>query len=121
EADSERLDRLTGRLLELARADSTVPGEDEGSDPVAVLGKVKEIYRDKDGHLEFAWRGHARVTMRAPDLETVIVNLIENAKQHGGDGVAISVAGEVMGREYQIRVKDNGTGISPANQQQIFK
>ncbi|MBK6895662.1 MAG: HAMP domain-containing histidine kinase [Alphaproteobacteria bacterium] len=115
-SDSDRLKRLVSRLLELARADNTIISDDD-CDPAGVLQKIRERYNET---LKMSLDNKARSNVRisAENLETVLINLCDNALQNGADELQISV------REQQdlavIRLQDNGSGVSTANAAKIF-
>ena len=120
-ADVDRLTLLTGRLLELARADMS-RRQPEATDLGALLAIRAEAWRA---------RGLA-VTLEPPPvdavtrvglavLDPVIDTLLDNAKRHGGAGVRVGilVTGEDGG--WRVRIADSGPGISPANAARLFQ
>ncbi len=85
-ADAKRLERLVRRLLELARADMAALG-DERADLAAVLEAT--VARQRALGLEVALEldpGLTSAPMSAEALESVLTNLLDNARQHGGPG-----------------------------------
>ncbi len=112
EQDAQRLDQLVGRLLELARADVARPGE-AGCDAMVVVRSVAAR------HGVSATGPEAAPVRMAEDLfATVVGNLVENALEHGGDVVEVSV--EAAGGLTVVRVTDNGPGISAGNLARVF-
>ncbi|HHI82344.1 MAG TPA: ATP-binding protein, partial [Rhizobiales bacterium] len=59
-----------------------------------------------------------KVAMSPENLEMMLSNLIDNARQHKADRVEISA--DAGNGKVVIRVHDNGEGISPANRAKIF-
>ena len=53
-------------------------------------------------------------------LESILSNLLDNARQHGGDAVIVAVTGPGSG-SLLIEVSDNGPGISAANVARVFE
>ena len=51
-------------------------------------------------------------------ISRVLTNLVQNAIAHGGPGVAIGIE-VTLGAE--LRVRDNGPGVPPADRQRIFE
>ena len=49
------------------------------------------------------------------------MNLLENAVTHAGDAVAIEVTLSVVGVMGQIAVQDNGPGIPPMLEDEVFQ
>ncbi len=45
-------------------------------------------------------------------IEQLLINLLKNAKESGGDAEAVELAVEVRGRELRIEVRDRGPGMS---------
>ncbi|RYY07146.1 MAG: HAMP domain-containing histidine kinase [Alphaproteobacteria bacterium] len=116
EAEVGRLDRLTRRLLDLARADMTA-GSGRGPTQVGpVLAAVAARLNDRD--LCIRVEGDAEVAIDREPLESIVAGLLDNVMAHGGSTVAIDVMDQ--GSDVLIRVSDNGPGISAANAPKIF-
>ncbi|HFC04886.1 MAG TPA: HAMP domain-containing protein [Rhizobiales bacterium] len=112
QGDTNRLEKLVTRLLELARADSITPSG-ETTDIAAGLAALKADYNQlrisgSDG----------TVALSPENFVTVFSNLVENAFHHNADEVTIET--ELAGDNACFTVRDNGDGISPANRQKIF-
>ena len=54
-------------------------------------------------------------------MHRAIVNLIDNAIKYTPNGRRVEVGVDVVGNELQLRVADNGLGISPENQKMLFE
>lgn len=115
--DTQRLKQLVNRLLELAHADALVPTRQQCV-LTDVIPCLKSRYAERG--LELAVAGLVAEPLRfsAEALETVLVNLLENSLQHGA--VRMEIATAVIGKEVQIRLHDNGAGVSPSNRNKIF-
>ncbi len=124
EADAERLDRLVRRLTELARADMLRPGDELVEvRPVLeaavaqIAGKGLAVRIEGDD-------GGATVRMSREVLESIVGNLLDNARQHGGEGVQVLVQlgrGQgPVGDQVKIGIVDDGPGISEANLARVF-
>ena len=121
--DAERLHRLVNRLLELARADVFEPDK-QLSEPAKLLEQVVARYAVDGLDIELtqdASAEQARVQMASVTLESILANLLDNARQHGGEDVSIKVKLERKEGFVRIEVSDQGPGISEANRQKIFK
>lgn len=117
--DAGRLEKLVRRLLDLARADMMRPGE-ERADVGAVMNRLalrraKEVPAVKINAVE----GLA-VPMSEEVLETILSNLIDNARLHGGEAVQVTLEASRRGKSIAIVVADDGQGISSANAARIF-
>ena len=122
--ETERLELLVGRVLELSRLQSSY---DYARDPLDVAAIVDEavaafdastltnptpILRDVPPGLGIAGD--------RPTLVRALVNLLTNAWKYSGDDKQISVTAHENGRWIEIAVHDNGVGIDRAEQRAIF-
>jgi two-component system sensor histidine kinase ChvG len=120
ELDVARLDRLVSRLLELSRIEASR----EALTPVdlpALLARVIERASGPDQPVALRYTAMAEaVRAREMDLETALLNLLDNAVRFSPPGVPVEV--EVTGgaASVQIAVRDRGQGISEANLPKIF-
>lgn len=112
-ADLDRLSRLIGGLLRLARA------EEGGERRVVELDEVVNAVVARYPGVRVEGSG-GRVEANREQLEAVVVNLVENALHHGGEGVSVRVVRWIEGGETGVDVLDDGRGISPANLPRVF-
>ena len=124
EEAAARLDRLVRRLLELARADVTAPGG-ERAELGPVIGALIERYARAGTSVKPTIEPHAgAVAMSSEILDEILTNLVDNARQHGGDGVSVRIgAYRVPGSappKITLLVEDDGPGVSEANVSRIF-
>lgn len=123
-ANTERLERLVRRLLELARADMVTPG-DEACATAPLLEHLAERLRGQGVRVAFTERvPKERVAIAEETLESVLTNLVENARQHGGPQVNIQIGAsllETSTARLEIVVQDDGPGVSAANATRIFE
>ncbi|MCB1592331.1 MAG: HAMP domain-containing histidine kinase [Alphaproteobacteria bacterium] len=118
-ADSNRLKKLVRSLFELARADNLAVS-DTTCELSSVLGRVQQKYaHDRTFEILLELEREAVVKMPAENLETVLINLCDNAVQNGADMVVIETAMRDDGSLF-LWVEDNGAGISGANAAKIF-
>ena len=112
DADIERLDRLTMRLLELADADMAQPSDEvtDVVDAAASLGRPEVHVAATDAIL---------VRMPRAAIEAVFKNLVDNAVECGAKRVDIRATRD--GDRALVDVEDDGPGISPGNQAHIFE
>jgi signal transduction histidine kinase len=123
-AEAKRLEALVARLLELARADTATPLAAE-SDAGAVAAQAVARFRERGVDAVLSTTGGPwRVRMAPETLDSVLSNLLENAREHGGAGVRVCVGLEDArgpeGPAIRVRVADDGRGLSPANRQRAF-
>lgn len=50
----------------------------------------------------------------------VLVNLLDNAFRHSGDGTTVTISAERVGDKIRFAVSDNGAGIAPDKMSQVF-
>jgi two-component system sensor histidine kinase ChvG len=122
ELDVARLDRLVSRLLELSRIEASV----EAMTLIDIEALIERVIRrssapDKPIELENMLSGRF-VKGREVDLETALVNLLDNAVRFSPEGAAVKVKAEggPPSRWVRISVRDEGPGVSPANLPRIF-
>ncbi len=117
--DLERFRRLVLDLLEISRDD----GGDAGSREVVLVGEL--VRAAADGA---AGRSVTSVTPEAVELaleadkrrlERVVANLVQNAEEHGGGCLGVTVAAGGLG--VVIRVDDGGPGVPAAHRERVFE
>ncbi|HSW14844.1 MAG TPA: ATP-binding protein [Solimonas sp.] len=122
--DARRLENLVRKLLELARADVMRVG-DESCELGPVLAGAAERQRGLGLAVELAAGSEVRVAMAPETLDSILGNLLDNARQHGGAGVRVrlSCSADATARPPAalIDIADDGAGISAANAERIFE
>ncbi len=111
--DTQRLHALTIRLLQLAEADNALRPSSSCSS-AEVFEKLRLRYESRDIDLSLPKEKYI-VAISAEDLETILINLIDNSIQH--DAKVVSVQ---FDSAQQLIIEDNGSGISLQNSQKIF-
>ena len=118
--ETERLIRLVGNLLTLARADA---GRQLEHEPVPVGPLLEDVCRQArvlEPEREIACHGAGPATALAdPDaLRQVLLTLLDNALLHGEGPILVSVDGG--NHRVTIRVRDSGPGMSPQLCERVF-
>jgi two-component system sensor histidine kinase ChvG len=120
ELDVARLDRLVSRLLELSRIEASR----EAMIPVdlpALVARVIDRAASPDQPIELRYRAAIRsLRARETDLETALLNLLDNAVRFSPPGQAVEVDVAARPGFLTLTVTDHGPGISPANLPKIF-
>lgn len=124
EQDADRLTRLVQRLLDLARAEVVRPGS-ERADVMAACTRIVERFRADGLNVALELPPELPpVIMASEVLESILSNLLDNARQHGGPDAHVRIAASLRQRQgqerVQILVQDNGQGISPSDASKIF-
>ncbi|HYQ18208.1 MAG TPA: ATP-binding protein [Polyangiaceae bacterium] len=120
--DTERLTRLVSRLLELSRIDAS----EQLPQPIDLREVVARAAARSEGPTApIVVRYEASVTFilaRASDLETALLNLLDNALRVSAEGepVTVTVTGPTADDCVLIRVIDRGPGILPEHAPRIF-
>jgi two-component system, OmpR family, sensor kinase len=119
----DRLSRLVGGLLALARADAGQPLE---LTPLALDAVVRDVYRayarqaqDRSLVLEDApplW-----VLGSADHLQQVVRNLVENALKYTPPGGHVWLALRAADGGAELTVRDDGVGIRPEDLPHVFE
>ncbi|MXN64527.1 HAMP domain-containing protein [Stappia sp. GBMRC 2046] len=110
--DTERASLLLDRLRALARADSVDIGG--ASQLSAVLRDLQPRFET----IDLTWTSDCTLPLSAENAKIVIENLVDNAAQHGATRVSFEVSGS--DDALTVAIVDDGEGISPGNQDQIF-
>jgi two-component system sensor histidine kinase ChvG len=115
-----RLDRLVSRLLELSRIEASR----EAMAPVdlpALLASVIERAQGPDQPVALHYRTAVqKLRAREMDLETALLNLLDNAVRFSPSGVPVEVTVTGGPGAVSIAVADRGPGISAANLPRIW-
>ena len=119
--DAARLERLVRRLLELARADVMQAIPTDRAEVATVIRRLACRYQDaRFKVVVLEPLPPASVAMAEDVLESILSNLLDNARQHGGDAVTVAVTCPAPAA-LLIEVSDNGPGISVANAARVFE
>ena len=115
--DVARLRDLVEDLMEISRIDA---GEARvRSERVDLATLVAAVVRSRrwDGRVQVEGDG-AIVVTDPRRVERIVGNLVGNALEHGGPGVAVRVGRDGIGA--YVEVADGGEGIAPENLQRVF-
>lgn len=119
--DIERLERLTRRLLDLARADALRPTGEERAVLDAIIPPLVERYRESGMTVALDAPAQAvSVRADADNLTAVIVNLLDNVRLHAGPAATARLAWRAEGSFVVLTVGDDGPGVSAGNRDRVF-
>jgi signal transduction histidine kinase len=119
--DIERLERLTRRLLDLARADALRATGEERAALDVIIPPLVERYRCKG--MKIAVDAPAEKLVAQADADSVaavLTNLLDNVRQHAGPDATARVAWRAQGPVIVLTIADDGPGISSGNQARVF-
>jgi PAS domain S-box-containing protein len=118
--------RLVDDLLDVSRiAGGKVELAFEPVELAAVVERAIEmaspLIESKAHHLSVSLAAHGLLVKGDPDrLSQVVTNLLTNAAKYTPDHGSIHVAAERAGPRVELRVRDNGIGISPEMLPRVF-
>jgi heavy metal sensor kinase len=124
-AEVDRMGRLVGSLLTLARADSRqLPVERDTLEPGVVVRDAVDQVRDaaaaRDMSIALDDGGEVTVTADHDLILQMLLNLLDNAVKYGDEGGQITVGWRTVGDDAELTVSDNGPGISPEDLPHVF-
>jgi signal transduction histidine kinase len=127
ERNAERIQRIAGDILELARFRAGQVGlqlrrfdavelADSAVASVAPLGSGRDLRFEVS-----VPSARPRVYGDHRRLEQALVNLVSNAQRFSPEGGTVRVAVVVVGEHVEWRVSDDGPGITPEDQERLFE
>jgi signal transduction histidine kinase len=119
---SRRMRRLVADLLMLARADAGRSGQRGPCDLTeiveAAVAEVRPVAGDR--RLEIEAERPVGVEGNADELHRLTVNLLDNAVRHTPPGSAVEVRVERRDGRAVLEVSDDGPGLPPGMEEQVF-
>lgn len=114
--DVARLESLTRRLLELARADMR-----DQAQGVSLVGSAVDNAASLGTGVDVRLRGDPDIALPidGASMQAVLKILLENAGEHGAETLTIDVAR--CGDTTEVSVTDDGHGIAPGDAGRIFE
>ncbi len=121
-AELDDMAKVVQDLLLLARLDEGIPLERRAVDVHLILREAVLRALPPSARAATIDAQPSLVALGDPDrLVQVLSNLIANAVQHGGSGVAITLSARHDGTRVTITVSDTGPGIPPDELPHIFE
>ncbi|MCB0878753.1 MAG: GAF domain-containing protein [Thermoleophilia bacterium] len=121
--ETERLTGIVDDLLEVSSIDAgSVEVHVADVEVAPVLREAVDVARERGARRHISVHGQDGLQVRAdPDkLGTVLTNLVGNAARFTPEGGEIRVDVGSEGDRVRIGIRDSGSGISPAEQKQLF-
>ncbi len=123
--ETDRLNRLVGNILDLARirAGALIPRQVPTSvDEVAEVVVARMRARLGSVRLELAIAPDLPEIAADPvQLDQVLTNLLENAARHSPSGGVVRVHVGLAEHGVRVRVSDEGPGIPPEQREKVFE
>lgn len=124
-AESRRLERLVTDLLDLARLDARQFSLHlQTIDAVTVVGAALDAFRRSAIDLGLDLTLDAPATLSivadADRLTQIVANLVENSLKYATTRIAVDLR-SASGATVELRVRDDGPGIAPADAPRVFE
>ncbi|MCA0295863.1 MAG: two-component sensor histidine kinase [Actinobacteria bacterium] len=124
--EARRLNELVSQIIALSRLQAQNPllaahEVDVQALLEASVARCREIAAASDVALSMSAPPGLTVLGDAEELETAVTNLVQNAIAYSEPGARVAVSSQASGSHVDIRVSDNGIGISDADQKRIFE
>jgi two-component system phosphate regulon sensor histidine kinase PhoR len=123
--ETERLEVLVGRVLELSRLEASYDYARDRLDVAAVVDEAIAAFDAITLTNPTAVAHHVQpgltVAGDRPMLVRALANLLTNAWKYTGDDKQIAITAAESGRWIELAVHDNGPGIDPSEQRAIFE
>lgn len=125
---SDRMARLIGQLLSLARSETSL-----AVDPEHHTQDIVPVLRDATEPLVLrALKSGRAITLEAPDQPVparihplwfgeVLVNLLDNALRYGGSRITLRIHPAAAGAAARVEVEDDGPGVAPDQLGRLFE
>lgn len=120
-----RLRRFLENLLNMVRIDAGAlelrPEPVDLTDAVgAAVHDLKDLFRGR--HIDLQVPANLPFVTADPTLlHHILINLLANAAQHGGDGGTITITGERTPDAVLLSIRDRGPGLPEGSEQRIFE
>jgi two-component system sensor histidine kinase KdpD len=124
DSESDRLNQLTTRLLQMARIDASQLHVHNDEVPVAALlkGVVANCEEQLRGRpVRIAVNSELHVRGDREMLATAILQFVDNAAKYSPPGSPIFVSASESGGEMVVSVHNEGPPITPAERERIFE
>lgn len=122
QSESERCQEITRKLLDFSRGqDSQKSWTDVAAIVREVVALIGHMKRYRSAKLIFEFSGDCRIEINGHEIKQVMLNLVANALD-ATDGVGtVQVSLDENVDEIEIRISDNGCGMSPETIENLFQ
>ena len=123
--ETERLDGLINRVLELSRLESSYDYARERIDVAALVDEAIAAFDaatlSNPTRIETSITPGLEIMGDRPTLVRALLNLLYNAWKYTGEDKRIAIDARPSGRWVEISIRDNGVGIDRNEQRAIFE
>ena len=124
--ETARLNELVSQIIALSRLQAADPllaahPVDIAEVMDAAVARCRHLAEAGSIQLSLATAPGLVVQGDAEQLQTAITNLVQNAIAYSEPGARVAVTSHAVGDQVEVRVSDNGIGISAADQARIFE
>lgn len=122
-----RLGRIVDDLFLLARYDARQLSDvteriDLGEAVHDAVRSIRPRALERNVRLQLAEPPIAPIRARSPDVERIVVNLVENAVRFSPEGATVAITVTAPDAQwFAVRVADQGSGVDPAMRARIFE
>jgi two-component system, OmpR family, heavy metal sensor histidine kinase CusS len=121
--ECERLSGIVDNLLFVARAEAArEPVARKQFDARAAVEKIAAFYETiaEDRHVAINCSGQGQISADPALFERAVGNLVDNALRFTAENGSIQIALADHGRDFEVAVSDNGSGIAPEHLPRVF-
>jgi signal transduction histidine kinase len=122
--ENERLSQLIENILNATKTENQhFLVQKQEVELVHLVKSILTRYENRYSSAKFSFHGPTALIVSTDEnmLETILINLLENALKYGGEQVQIQIDLEKLDRFYALKVKDTGPGIPETERNAIFK
>jgi two-component system sensor histidine kinase KdpD len=123
QSEGEKLNDFVGSLLKMSRlqAKAIEPAREPVSIDRVVGAAIERLKRHRGEALRIKVEGACEAAGDALLLEQAVYNILDNAVKYASPAGDITVSCKPSGDGCEIVVADKGPGLSPADQQEVFR
>lgn len=86
-----------------------------------VVNILEPLYKNKNIEVEFISNNQYKINADYQKFQQILYNLLSNAIKFTGKNGKIEIIQEIKGKDYILKIKDNGVGIDKKYHNKIFK
>ncbi len=119
QTESMRLRRMIDKLLDVAKTEAgRYPFKPE---PYVMADLVDRYLKESGEQADTRLESAVRVVVDRDHFDTILGNLVENARKYGGDTGYVGIRVSRQGRRAVLEVEDRGIGIPPESIKRVFE